>query len=226
MRPRCPSVRHLLAPAVLGLSLLSPGCQLLPPPFSGTAAEDEEQRHTLHSLLEPHLALLGARNWIVIADPAYPILAGEGVDVVVADASLTDSLREVLALLAEDGSLTPRLWLCSELDAVPETRAPGVRRHRRELKHLIQRHLHYEVTDRIIALQLEQAAQTYRILYIKTNTPLPYSTVAIELDSGYWNSSAEAELRERLETLNTPAPPKPLPRIESSHYDSFTTHTS
>ncbi len=223
---RTPRFRHhLRVTAALSLSLFCPACQLLPSLpalFSSTSAEGGEQRNTLRAQLEPHLALLGARNWIVIAEPAYPILAGEGVDVVVTDASLTDSLREVLALLAEDGALTPRLWLCSELDAVPEPRVPGVRRHRRELSRLLKRHLHYEVTDRIIALQLEQAAQTYRILYIKTNTPLPYGSIAIELDSGYWNSNAEAELRERMEKLNAPLPPKPLPQIDSSHYETFT----
>ncbi len=179
-----------------------------------------EQRAALHTQLAPHLDVLGARNWIVIADPAYPILAGEGVDVLVVDADIPDTLREVLATLSADGSLTPRLWLCSELEVVPERHAPGVRRYRRELRKLTARHLHYEVTDRIISLQLAQAAQTYRILYIKTDTPLPYSTVAIELDSGYWNSDAEAELRERMEKLNAPAPPEPLPQIDSSNYST------
>ncbi len=172
-----------------------------------------EQRAALRAHIAPNLDVLGARNWIVIADPAYPILAGEGVDVLTVEAGSIDTLREVLGLLDDEGSLTPRIWFCSELEQLTEMRAPGVRRHRRALHRLISSELHYEVTDRIISLQLTQAAQTYRILYIKTSTALPYSAVAIELDSGYWDSDDEAELRERMEKLAAPQPAKPLPQL-------------
>ncbi len=208
----------LLATASLAALPLLPSCQYLPQLLP--AAEEGEQRAALQAQLAPHLDVLGARNWIVIADPAYPVLAGEGVDVVTVDADTPDTLREVLSTLAREGSLTPRIWLCSELEVIPEKRAPGVRRFRRELHSLTSRHLHYEVTDRIISLQLTQAAQTYRILYIKTSTALPYSSIAIELDSGYWNSNAEAELRERIERLEAPAPASPLPRLESNNYST------
>ncbi len=205
----------LLATAALSMSSLLSGCQWL---HRLPAMAEEGERGALRAQLAPHLGVLGARNWIVVADPAYPILAGEGVDVLTVDADTPAALREVLSALEHEGALTPRIWLCSELEVVPETRAPGVRRFRRELRKLTNRHLHYEVTDRIIALQLTQAAQTYRILYIKTTTALPYSSISIELDSGYWDSDDEAELRERLERLNAPAPAKPLPRIDSGNY--------
>ncbi len=208
----------LFVAATLGLCPLLTGCKLLPGHLPRPAAQEDAERAALREQLAPSLEVLGARNWIVVADPAYPILAGEGVDVLTVDAGTADTLREVLAFLADAGALTPRLWTCSELEVVPEQRAPGVRRYRRELSKLTARQLCYEVTDRILALQLTQAAQTYRILYIKTTTALPYSTVAIELDSGYWNSDDEAELRERIEKLTTPTPPKPLPQLQSSNY--------
>lgn len=59
-------------------------------------------------------------------------------------------------------------------------------------------------------MQLAEAAKQYRVLYIKTETRLPYSTIAIELDSGYWDSSDETEIRERLKKL-TPTPATTLP---------------
>ncbi len=216
MASRRHTLACLFAALTLGLGSLLTGCKLLPGHLP--AAQQDEQRAALREQLAPHLDVLGARNWIVVADPAYPILAGEGVDVLTVDAGTVDTLREVLHTLSNAGALTPRLWMCSELEVVPEQRAPGVRRYRRELGKLTARQLCYEVTDRILALQLAQAAQTYRILYIKTTTALPYSTVAIELDSGYWNSDDEAELRERVEKLSAPTPAKPLPHVESSSY--------
>ncbi len=212
-------LRYLFATLLLTASCLLSSCHHIAEALR--ASEAAARADELRNQIAPHLDVLGARNWIVVADPAYPILAGEGVDVVVVDADLASTLREVLSALDEDGTLTPRLWLCSELEAVSERRAPGVRRYRRELRKLTARRLHYEVTDRIISLQLTQAAQTHRILYIKTSTPLPYSSIAIELDSGYWNSSDEAELRNRMERMNAPTPPRPLPRIESSNYSDL-----
>ena len=50
-------------------------------------------------------------------------------------------------------------------------------------------------------MQIAQAAKDFRILYIRTNTRLPYSSIAIELDSGYWSSDAEAEVQRRLQQL-------------------------
>ena len=203
-------LRLLSVALTLAATCLLSSCHML----GHTPQKDKYQ--ALFSELSPSLDVLGARNWIVIADPAYPILAGEGVDVLTVDADIPTTLRAVLNKLEQEGTLTPRLWVCNELEQLTEKRAPGVRRHRRELNRLISRELHYEMTDRIISLQLTQAAQTYRILYIKTTTALPYSTVAIELDSGYWDSDDEAELRERMEKLNAPQPARPLPHLPTA----------
>ncbi len=204
MRRRLTSLLHSL-PTLLSAALLCSCNNLIDPRVADNSQQLEQQ-------LAPQLALLGARNWIVIADPTYPVLAGKGVVVQATEAGSIETLDAVLSLLDSQGNLTPRIWRCSELEAVPELRAPGVRQHRRELEQLLASRLHYDVTERIISLQLTQAAQTYRILYVKTATPLPYSTIAIELDSGYWNSDAESEIRSRLEHHNSPARLKPLPQ--------------
>ncbi len=204
---------RFLAPLVLALAglIVFP---FLPSCRSNRIPTQQERVAEMRSTLSPHLSVLGARNWIVIADPTYPILAGEGVDVITVDATTGEVFREVLDELESQGNLSPRIWVCSELEVVSESRAPGIRRYRRELRNLLTGRLHYEVTDHVISLQLAQAAQTYRILYIKTSTPLPYSSVAIELDSGYWNSDAEAEVRERIERAHAPKPSglQPLPK--------------
>ncbi len=211
---RFSALTALLLLMCVGASPLLTGCKALQRIPAFAARAEKNQRAALRAELAPHLGVLGARNWIVIADPAYPILAGEGVDVVTVDADSIATLREVLTTLHADGSVTPRLWTCNELEAVPERRAPGVRRYRKELARLTRKYLHYEMTDHIISMQLTQAAQTYRILYIKTTTDLPYSSVAIELDSGYWNSDDEAELREQMEQLRTPATiHAPVPQV-------------
>ena len=165
--------------------------------------------------IAPQLQQLGARNWVVIADPTYPIPAGAGVLAMPVPSSSEDTFREVLDLLELQASLTPRIWVCNEMEAVTESLAPGIKEYRTAVNSLLSGRFCYRLDEKIISMQLADAAQKYRVLYLKTNTQLPYSTIAIELDSGYWNPDAEAEIRQRLEQLTPPADKAatPLPPI-------------
>lgn len=191
----------------------------------GTDAAAQREEHAqaraenlekLRAQIAPELTRLGARNWIVIADPTLPVLAGAGVQVLPVEANNADTLREVLDQLELQAALVPRLWVSRELTAIPENRAPGIRRYTREMKNLIRGRFHYYLDQRLINIQLAQAAANYRVLYLKTNTHLPYSSIAIELDSGYWNPDAEAEIRQRLNKLTPPTSPAPPPAEPSS----------
>jgi hypothetical protein len=53
--------------------------------------------------------------------------------------------------------------------------------------------------DRIIE-RLDEAARTFRILIIKTAATIPYTSVFIRLDFGYWSDEAERRLRAALAT--------------------------
>jgi hypothetical protein len=53
--------------------------------------------------------------------------------------------------------------------------------------------LHEELIAR-----LDQVAKTFRILMIKTNLTLPYTSVFMELDCGYWSPESEANMREAM----------------------------
>lgn len=154
--------------------------------------------------IDPQLQQLGARNWVVIADPTYPIPAGAGAVTMVVPSSSADTFREVLDLLELQASLTPRIWVCNEMEAVTESLAPGIEEYRETVNSLLSGRFCYRLDERIIAMQLAAASQQFRVLYIKTNTQLPYSSIAIELDSGYWNPDSEAEIRQRLEQLMQP----------------------
>ena len=187
------------AAAVLAAAALFVGCQ-----STGVNRLDDTQ--LTRERIAPHLLELGARNWIVVADPAYPLPAGATVQCVTVPANSIATFREVLDLLELEGAVIPRIWTSFELSAVPETRAPGIKRYRKELERLLQGRFHYEVNARVVDMQLCQAAKDFRVLYIRTSTRLPYSAIAIELDSGYWNADAEAEVQERLRELMPPTP--------------------
>jgi hypothetical protein len=52
---------------------------------------------------------------------------------------------------------------------------------------------HEQIIDK-----LDHSAQTFRILIIKTEFTIPYTSVFFELDCGYWNAEAERNLREAI----------------------------
>ena len=45
---------------------------------------------------------------------------------------------------------------------------------------------------------LEDASESFNVLVIRTPTALPYTSVFIELQPGYWDAESEARLRERI----------------------------
>jgi hypothetical protein len=140
----------------------------------------------------------GQRNWIVVADAAFPAQTKPGVETVVARAGQVDVLRFVLDELAAWKHLTPVVHQDAELAAVPERDAPGIGDHRRELRGLLaevkpRTAPHEDLLDRI-----DKAAEKYKVLVVKTDTMLPYTTVFLELDAGYWTADAERRLREAL----------------------------
>jgi hypothetical protein len=49
---------------------------------------------------------------------------------------------------------------------------------------------------------LNDASKTYRVLVIKTRSALPYTSVFMELGSGYWDAESESALREVIENEN------------------------
>lgn len=43
------------------------------------------------------------------------------------------------------------------------------------------------------------AGQTFHVMLLKTNLTLPYTSVYIRLDCGYWSDEAEVQLRSAIE---------------------------
>ena len=46
--------------------------------------------------------------------------------------------------------------------------------------------------------RLDQVGKTFKIVMIKTTLAVPYTSVFLELDCGYWGPEAEAKMREKM----------------------------
>jgi hypothetical protein len=145
--------------------------------------------------VKSELPVLGHRNWLVIADSAYPAQVSAGVQTVYTGAQQLEVVKGTLEALAATKHVRPVIYLDAELSLVPENLAPGVGEYRKSLEQLLQgKQVSRLPHDQLIA-KLDEAGKTFRVLLLKTDLTIPYTSVFMELDCGYWSPEAEQKLR-------------------------------
>jgi hypothetical protein len=149
-------------------------------------------------IFEERLPLYGHRNWIVVADSAYPAQTRPGIETIVADADQLSVLKTVLTGLAQSRHVRPIVYLDRELPFLNDGDAPGVSAYRQQLTNLLNKAKPTELIHEQIISKLDQAGQTFRILIIKSNSTIPYTSVFLQLDCAYWGAHAEQRLRAEM----------------------------
>ena len=162
-----------------------------------SAASDWERQ------LSTCLPLYGHRNWIVVADSAYPAQSKPGIETIVAGADQIHVVRKVLNAIAACNHIRANVYTDLELGFVEENDAPGIAEYRRHLEALLDGASVRQIPHEQIIARLDQAAQVFRILIVKTNLTIPYTSVFFELDCGYWNSEAEEKLRKAIRAADS-----------------------
>ncbi len=193
--------RHLSAAAVaLVLSMAACGCRTAGCPGSPGAAGPAPQSRVTdwRAALKEALPVLGHRNWIVIADAAYPDQTAPGIRTLYTGARQLDVVKAVLQALDGTRHVRPIINLDAELNALSDRLAPGVEAYRADLDRLLAgRRVVRQPHEQLIA-KLDQAGQTFRILILKTDLTIPYTSVFLQLDCGYWGPDQEKRLREAI----------------------------
>ena len=153
---------------------------------------------TWRGKLVAELSVMGHRNWIVVADSAYPAQNKAGIETVVTGRGQIETVRAVLEAVDKAQHVRPVIYLDSELDSVSEPDAPGIRAYRNQLGLLLEKRTVRPMPHEELIAGLDEAAEMFSILVLKTNITLPYTSVFIKLDCGYWNADAEKRLRDRI----------------------------
>src|ERR1700734_1136980 len=133
------------------------------------------------SQLETLLPLYGHRNWIVVADSAYPAQSKPGIETVVSGAGQLEVARKVLDAVNATSHVRANIYLDRELDFVSDADAPGVTRYGRQLNALLKGANTIPMLHEQIIAKLDQVSQVFRVLIIKTDLTFPYTTVLFQL---------------------------------------------
>jgi hypothetical protein len=147
------------------------------------------------TVLLDRLPLYGHRNWIVVADSAYPAQTATGIETIYSDADHAEVLNVVFKALANSRHVTPIVFTDRELNFLPENDVPGITSYREALKSVVgDRQINALPHEKLIE-KLGQVSQNFRVLIIKTKMAMPYTSVFLQLDCAYWTPEQETRLR-------------------------------
>ncbi len=156
-------------------------------------------------ILIDRLPLYGHRNWIVIADAAYPAQSSPGIETIATGAAQLEVVEAVLAAVAASPHVRPIIYADTELQFLAESDAPGAAAYRARLAELASQFDFRTLPHEEIIATLDRAGATFRALILKTTLALPYTSVFVNLDCGYWSAAAEQRLRAAM--ASAPQPP-------------------
>jgi len=140
----------------------------------------------------------GHRNWIVVADYAYPSQNSTGIKTIVTDQNQIEVLSYVLEQINSSPHVKPILLLDKELEYISEQDAPGIDTYKSELNSLLNGREVSALPHENIIQQLDDVAGLFKILILKTNMTIPYTSVFVKLDCRYWDSNMEERLRNNI----------------------------
>lgn len=146
------------------------------------------------------LPLLGHRNWIVVADKAFPQQNAAGMEVINTNEDLLPVLQYVLQQVNTSSHVKPIIYRDKELSFITEDQAKGVKKFANESQQLFNSEQVQTILHDSIFTKLDEASKLFKILVFKTNETIPYTSVFLQLDCAYWSADKERQLRISMNT--------------------------
>ena len=174
----------LLLPTLLLFTGCGSSSDRTPPPWAGTVGREVDA--------------LGIQNWIIVAESSFPVVSRRGVRTLVVDGEVPEIVDFVVNHLEKSETVVPSFSTAKELPFVNNDRAPGIDQFRKDLKTALHGHRVRQMDGRSLSLVAQSDAAKYAVLVLKSRTALPYSSVFIELDSGYWDRDSEDKMRREM----------------------------
>lgn len=154
---------------------------------------------------------LGYRNWIVVTEASFPAHSRPGIRQVSAPVEIPEAVDFVLQAIEQTEHVRPRVYVSREMRSVENDYAPGVEELRKQITASLHSHETTELDHQALLTLMEDANRSFDVLVVRTNTALPYSSVFMELQPGYWDSDSEQHLREKMQSDRMNKLARPIP---------------
>ena len=144
---------------------------------------------------EERLPLYGHRNWIIVADAAFPAYSQSGIETIVADQDLSAVLHYVAGAVSSSRHVRATVFLDQELHFIQEDDYPGVAAIRDAIARTFEQTTLSSIPHAQLLSDIHEGGKTFRILLIKTNSTIPYTSVYMRLDCGYMSDEVDHQIR-------------------------------
>jgi len=161
-------------------------------------ANKNEQAADWKTEFSKKLPLMGHRNWILVVDKAFPLQQSAGMEYIYAPEGMEAVLREVISEIKSADHIMPVIYRDAELEFVKPLVGAKAGQLIQATQAILQGTTVHTMLHDSVFKQLDREAGLFKVLVIKTNETVPYSSTFIKLDCGYWNAAKEAELRRQM----------------------------
>lgn len=153
---------------------------------------------TTKEILESQLPALGHRNWIVVADSAYPLQTSVGIETYTVKETQLGATIAVMEALKKTKHVRPNVFVDKELSFLDDSMVSGINSFRTNLDKILKGQKVERLPHEEIIQMLDEAGKTFKVLLIKTPHIQPYTSVFFRLECGYWSDASEKALREKM----------------------------
>ncbi len=145
------------------------------------------------------LPLLGHRNWILVVDKAFPAQNAVGIITINTGEPLLPVLQYTLDQINSSTHVKPLIFTDKELNYITATQVPEIEKFKTELFEIIPKDQAQTMLHDSVFVKIAKASTLFRIVVLKTEQVIPYSSVFLQLDCKYWPSEYEKQLRESMQ---------------------------
>lgn len=146
------------------------------------------------SELDQQLPVLGHRNWILIVDKAFPAQNSEGIITINTGEKLLPVLKYTLKEIEQSTHVKPSIFMDKELNFITSTQVSDINRYRDSLRFVLTDSNVELIKHDSVFVKIDKASKLFRIIVLKTEEVIPYSSVFIQLDCKYWNEQNQQVL--------------------------------
>ncbi len=150
---------------------------------------------TWEEQLDEVLPLLGHRNWILVVDKAFPLQSAAGMTYINTNGALLDVLGKVTGKIKSASHVAGIYYTDAELGYISEDLVPGIDTFKKNLQQALAGNNIQTLNHNDVFKRLDDASKLFNVVVLKTEQVMPYTSVFIELDCGYWSADKEAKLR-------------------------------
>ena len=140
----------------------------------------------------------GHRNWILVVDKAFPAQNANGIKTINTGEDLLDVLSFTLQEIDHSTHVKPIIYNDKELGFITPDLVGNIEDYRSNLDNIIRKYEPQEILHDSVFVKIDEASKLFKILVLKTEEVIAYSSVFIQLDCGYWSAEKEDALREAI----------------------------